>query len=730
MNMQDTGTDEQTIHLRDYLRVIFKRRHTVATFFFVVFTVVVIGTLSTTPVYRATTKLVIEKSETRNIMNNYAYMPYDPEFYETQNQLIKSVAVARKVVDMLGLDRNDFFDKQMRQGGSSIFGLFMQWLRSFASSLLGTSGVSSLATKEDAEARADAIAKMISGGIEVRPVKNSRVAEISFYSTNPEMARTVANSVAKAYIEEVMELNMSSTRHTLEWMGKKAEEERAKMDKAETSLQSYVKSQSLVTVENKLAIVPQKIGELSSQLTRAEAKRKEMETLHTRVKDIQNLREAETISVVASDPTLLALNQQILKAEQQIIEYGQKYGKKHPLMIRATEDLGGLKARKDQEIRRIIESIKNDYEMARANEATFKRQLAEAKGEALNLNEKYMEYQILNREVETGRQIYDALVKRIKEQSITEQVQTVNLLVIEKAETPRAPVKPRKMMNIMLGIIVGLLGGVGMAFFMEYLDQTVKSPEDAESRIGVPVLGMIPLQMQNEEPVERLSLSKQPSAFVENFKAVRTALLLSSAERPPRHILVTSTGPSEGKTVIAANLAITIAQSENSVLLIDGDLRRPRIHKIFDMDNSKGLSTYLAGASDVDIVQQGPLPRLSVITSGPIPPNPSELLGSNRMHDLITDLGSRFDIIICDSPPVLSVTDSLILDSMMEGTIIVARAGKTTYDAATKGVKALMNLKSHILGLVINAFDVRKSDYTYYRYHNYYYAEDEKALKE
>ncbi len=722
--MQDAGGEEQVIHLRDYLKVIYKRRQTAFTIFIVVFVVVLIGTLSTTPIYRASTKLIIEKSEARNLMMNYMYMPYDPEFYETQNQLIKSTSVARKVVDMLALDKSDYFARNARPQGS-LTGIVMGWLRNAWSVVFRTKGVSELGSKADAEARADMIAKTISAGIEVRPVKNSRIVEIGYLSPSPELAKAVADNVARAYIEEVLELNMSSTRHTLEWMNKKAEEELEKMEKAEKALQTYVKSQNLVTVENKLAIVPQQMSELNTQLIKAEAKRKEIETVYAKVKGLTNLSDAENISVVASDPTLLTLKQGILKAEQNIMEYSQKYGKKHPIMIRAVEDLNGLKARKDQEIRRIIESIKNDYEMARSNETTFRRQLGESKADALNLNEKYMEYQMLNREAETNRQLYDALIKKIKEQNITEQVQTVNLLIIEKAETPRSPIKPRKAANAIMGLIIGLLGGVGMAFFVEYLDQTVKSPEDAEARLGIPVLGMIPLQAAGGPPVEQLTLGQQTSAFAENFKAVRTALLLSTADRPPKQILVTSTGPSEGKTVTAVNLAITIAQSEYSVLLIDADLRKPRIHGIFGLGNARGLSTYLAGASDMDIVHQGPLPRLSIITAGPIPPNPSELLGSNRMQEMIASLSSRFDIIICDSPPILSVTDSLILDSMLDSTIMVARAGKTTYDAALKGIKALLNLKSHIVGLVINAFDVKKNEYSYYRYHNYYYAEEE-----
>ncbi|MBI5640005.1 MAG: polysaccharide biosynthesis tyrosine autokinase [Nitrospirae bacterium] len=724
--MDEFRTGEGEIHLRDYLRVINKRRYTVYTFFIVVFTITLIGTLSTTPIYTASTKVLIEKGEPRNLSMNYAYIPYDPDFYTTQYQLIQSTAVARRVVDANSLAKSGSYFGRKEKGLSLVRGV-LGWFRDLLSAVFRTKEVRDLNPKEaEDESRADVIAKTISAGIQVKPVKNSRIVEISYSSTNPELAKLIVNSIASAYMGEVLELNMSSTRYTLNWMTKKAEEEKEKLATAEKSMQEYMRDQNFVALENKMTIIPQKISELNSQLINAETKRKTAETLYLKVKEVsENLNEAETIAVIASDPSLQSLRQQMLKAEQNIMEYSQKYGKKHPLMIRAIEDLNGLKVKKEQETRRIIQSIKNDYELARSNETNLRRLLSETKGEALNLSEKFIEYGVLNREVETNRQLYDALIKKVKEQSITDNVQTVNVLVVEKAETPASPVKPRKAMNLLMGIIFGLFGGIGIALFVEYLDQTIKSPEDAEAKLGVPVLGMIPFIRAPEKPIEGMVINEPTSPFAENYKAIRTALLLSSAEKPPKRILITSTGPEEGKTVTAINLAIAIAQSEYSVLLIDGDLRRPRVHKVFGIANTKGLSTYLAGASDINIMQQGPLPNLSIIPAGPIPPNPSELLSSNRMVEMIDSLSGKFDIIICDSPPLLSVADSLVLHNILDGTIIIARAGETTYDAMKKGLRSLMNLKGHIFGMVINGLDIKKGGYYYYRYHNYYYSSDE-----
>ncbi len=704
--------EDKELHLRDYIKVIQKRRYTVVTFFIIVFLIVAIGTFSAQSLYMGSTKLLIDKDQSRSLMNaNYA--SYDPQFYETQFQLIKSTAVARKVVELLNLDKG--YDES-KITGSSFLGGIGSWFAGVFSS--GKHGADS--SEEARQARIDRLAKAISKNIETKPIRNSKIVELRYLSPSPELAQAIINTVARAYIEELLEFNMSSTRYALQWMSQKAEEERKKLDQSEKALQEYVKERNIVALENKVTIVPQKLSELNTQLIQAETRKKQLEILYDKVKDLgNNLNEAETISVIESDPSLQALKQQILRAEQNITELSQKYGKKHPVMNRAVEDLATLKAKRVSEIKRIIDSIKNDYEMARANVATLNRFLGETKSEAQNVNEKFVEYGALNREVETSRQFYDALMKKMKEESITEKAQTVNVMVVEKAEIPKSPAKPRKMYNLILGLIVGLFGGVGMAFFVEYLDNTVKSPEEVETKLGLPVLGMISLNDSLETTFEGIVVSDPTSQIAEGYKGIRTSLLLSSPEKPPRKILVTSMRPEEGKTSTSVNLAMAIAQADYKVLLVDADMRKPRIHKVFGLTNTKGLSTYLAGASDLGVLQQGPLQNLSVLTSGPIPPNPSELLSSSRMNEMLALLSEKYDIVVCDSPPLLSVADALVLSKMVDGSIIVARAGKVTYDDVRKGLKSLHDLNAHIIGLVINAIDIKQGSYYYY-YRKYY----------
>ena len=700
--------EEREIHLRDYLRVISKRRYTVYTFFTVVFIVVLIGTLSSTAIYRASTKVLIERVEPSNLtMMNPYYTAYDPEFYETQYQLIKSTSVAQKVVKMLALENT--------------------YESYFKGNKISPSGEKS---------KADILADIVSGGILVSPVKNSKIVNISFMSSSPEFAALVTNSVARAYIEELLDMRMSASRYSIEWMAKKAEEEKAKLEKSETALQEYMRANNIVTLQDKVSLTPERLSEVNTQLTKAETKRKELESVYRTVMKISaNPRDAESFPGIASEPTIQALRNQILKAEQNVEELSRKYGRKHPAMMKAEEELKGLQQKRDQEINRVIGSIRNEYELAKSNEASLRSMLSSTKAEALNLNEKFIQYGVLTREVETNRQLYDALIKKIKEQSVTEEIRTVNVWVVEKAEKPTSPVKPRKSLNVLLGLIVGLLGGIGLAFFIDYLDNTIKSPDDIEPRLGIPLLGVVPLLDSKEDGIEEIIMKEPQSLYAESYKTIRTAILLSSANKPPQNIHVTSMGPNEGKSVTSVNLATTMANSGYSVLLVDSDLRRPRIHSIFRLNNLSGLSTYLAGAtSDIETVFKRPLTNLSVIPAGPVPPNPSELLSSQRMHELMSVLNERFDVIVWDSPPLMTVTDSLILSNILDGTILVIRAGKTTYEMVDRGLKVLKGRResdkeSHVLGVVLNGFDLKKSDQYYYQYYNYYPAAEEKTKK-
>lgn len=729
---------EREIHLRDYIRVLRKRKQTVLTFFIITVTLVSIGvlTMSQEPMYQASTRILVEKSDPSSLIegSNAYYRAWDPEFLETQAKIITSTSVALKVVHALKLDttyRDFFFEEEENEGFSLV-----QWAKDTLAKVMPShedteNNEEGPVIEPDQEITdADIIAEMISTCIELNPVRDTRIIDMSYQFKNPVIAQMIVNTVVKAYIEELLDMRMRSATHAIGWMSQKAEEERSKLEKAEKALSDYMREKDIITIEDKITIVPEKIASLSDELTKAETRRKELEAIVNRMGTL-SVDEAETIPEIAQRKTLQDLRQDIIEAEQTIVEYSKKYGKRHPLMVRAENALSALEETRKKELKRLMREIENDYDLARTNEQNISNLLNKAKSEAINLNERYIQYKILKRDVETNRNLYNALVAKIKEQTVAEKVQTVNVWTIESAKTPEEPVSQHRKRKLLLGIILGLFGGIGVAFFIEYLDNTIKSAEETEEKLETPVLGMISYLKDHVGSIEHIVKDEPMSHIAENYKALRTSILLSSADRPPGCLLVTSMAPKEGKTTTVCNLGWALSQSGKKVIIIDADLRRPRVHKIFGVPNGFGLSNHLSGDNAPIIVSDNLLDNIKVIPSGPIPPDPSELLGSQRFKLLIETLKKKFDIILIDSPPLLAVSDSLILSSYTDGVLIVARAGRTTYELAEKGLRNLKDVKARIAGIVINGATARTSgdDAYYYGYDYYSYNEDNKEEK-
>lgn len=724
---------EQEIHLRDYLKIIQKRRTVVVAFLVVTFATVVVGTFAATPMYEAVCEVLIEKNESTQLTGSPVYGRFDPEFNATQVQLIKSFNVAKRVVRALDLDGElvDYF-----QDDSSFVSGMVTSIRETLTHLLPGSldkdnnldlkGKGVLETKKVATTQADEIAEAIIENVTVKPVRDSRIVQIYYLHHNPIIAQIIVNEIAKAYRDEVLEIRMSNSSYTIKWMSEKALEERERLEESERRLQQYMEKANILTLEDKVTVLPEKLRELGGRLSNAIGKKNELDVLYKNVESIgDNFAEAESISAITEGEYYQKILGKILDAEQKREELAKKYGSKHPKMIQAIEELEALNREKLKEIRKQIRSIRNNYELAKNEVSNLEKLLQQTTADAQKFNQDYIQYGILKRDVETNRTMYEALLSQVKEKKVSEDTSNIDVWMVKAAMLPEDPVKPKKKLNILLGLVLGTFGGIGVAFFLEYLDNTVHDPEEIESRFGVSVLGLVESISKGERGVETGRFvydESATSAFAEQIKVIRTAILLSSADKPPKRILVTSTVPQEGKTTTTLNLAKAFAFAGYKVVIIDADLRKPRLHKTFRIDNSKGLSAYLAGIEYENIVH--PLDNesnLFAIPAGPMPPNPSELLGSQRLEQLLKALEDDFDFIFIDSAPLFSATETLFI-SKLARPILVSRFGVTTFDQLRDSLKMLDAAKTPPLGVVLNAVDRKKAHYGYssYKYYGYY----------
>jgi exopolysaccharide transport family protein len=729
---------EEEIHLRDYLRVILKHRWTVITVFAVIVITVTIHSFTATPIYEASTRLVIEK-ENPKVVSIQEVMAVDAsgtDYYQTQYKIIESRAVARDVLRRFSpADREKLFPKP-EDGVISNFKQTIQgWIASIRSLLKTTEGEGAGQITGEGSEENERVSGLIRR-IKVNPIRNSRLVDVNFEAEDPVLAAKVVNTIAAAYIDQNLETKLAAVQNAVKWLHSRIEEERKKVEEAQQALLRYKEEHGIITdfTSDVEKITAQKLAEMNTQVVEAESKRVEAETRYKQAAAL-----AGSPDMLGSIPEVLdnELIQNIKSMEVELYkrmsELSKKYGQKHPRMLAIESEIKTLQERKTQEVNRVVSSLRNEYRVALAREESLKAALAQQKKESLDLNQKAIQYSVLQREAESARHMYDLLIKRFKETALTEDMKTGNIRVIDRAEVPKDPVKPRRQRNILLAIIVGLLTGTGLAFFFEYLDNTIKIPEDVKRHLRIPYLGPVPLfetaskrnpgQAVNQDLV---TLHDSKSTASESYRGIRTNILFSSAESAPQVILITSAGPREGKTITALNLGVTMAQAGSKVMLLDCDMRRPKIHKAFGLAKDRGISNLLVGGEAADgAFRHTPIPNLDIIPCGPIPPNPSEMLGSKRMSDLLNRLRKEYAHILIDSPPSTAVTDPAVLSKSVDGVVLVIRAGDTAKEMVKNGIGQFQAVGARILGAILNGVDIgRDKYYYYYQYYHYYYGED------
>lgn len=727
-------SQEEEIHLRDYLKVIQKRKWMVISFFVILVTTVTISTFKMRPVYRSTVQLLIEKEnpnivEFRQVMEVNAV---DLDYYQTQYKMLESRSLARQVIDTLRLrDHPELAPKPGEDWGLTdlLSGFFSDLLSSLEPAKPHPGGEVAAASIRDSR-----LINSFLGKLKVEPIRNSRLVNVSYQGHDPALITDIANAVARIYIEQNLQNKFSASQEATSWLSRELVNLKKKVEVSQVALQRYKAQHSIISLTpledgaqgGKENVIAQKLAELTSELTKARTERIGLETLYHQVQGLSSRPEmVESVPTVTGNSLIKDLKAQYVKLLGESSELSKKYGEKHPRMIQLSTELETIKEKIALEVKKIAKGIEIDYQVARSRENTLRQALEEQKREAMDLNQKAIEYSVLRREADSNQQLYDSLLKRMKEATLTTELKASNIRVIDPAEIPEIPIKPKKKLNLLLAVITGLMLGVGLAFFFEYLDNTVKTPEEVERYLGTPFLGPVGRFRMNgwDSGGELIVLEEPKSNVAEGLRNIRTNLLFSSPEASRKALMITSTATSEGKTVLAANLAVVLAQTGKRVLLIDADLRKPRINRVFGLEREPGLSNLLIGEASLEsVLRETEMENLRVIPAGPIPPNPSELLGLPTLEWLLQEAWEGFDLVLFDSPPVMSVTDPLVLASRLDGVVLVVKGGSTPREPIRRVISQLSDVNARLLGVVLNNVDFRKERYYYQYYYRYYYS--------
>jgi succinoglycan biosynthesis transport protein ExoP len=705
-------------HLYDYLLVLRKHQWLILFFLLTVVTIVAIATFRMQPVYVATARIEIDR-ENANILpfqgpDSYDYIMDSENYIETQSKILTSETLALQTIRNSGLTGNPLFSTSGNPSEALATG--------------------SLANR----VRPPELGEFLSS-LSVRRVPNSRLMDVSFESTDPQLAARTVNAHIATYVEQNYRSKYESTAQASEWLADQLKDFKIKVERSEDARITYERQNQIWALDDKQNMTTQRLADINKQFTDAQSERMKKESLYQFAK-AGNL---DAVPQAQTNTTLADLLKRRTETAGQYEDAVTQYGPNFPKVVRIKAQLKEIDESIDKEKHNVLEVLKSDYEEARQRETLMSQVLDQAKAETNQMAEKLVEYNILKREAEANKALYEGLMTKMKETAISGALRSSNIRIVDPAMVPTTPARPAKTKNIILAFLVGIVGGIGLALLREYLDNTVKTPDDVETLARLPSLAVVPQFATSNGNKRRAMLQgfsgnghDRHSALVaqhlpksqtsEAFRALRTSILLSQAEHPPQVILVTSPLPREGKTTAAANLAVTLAQLGDSTVLVDADLRKPGIGRLLNLGggNYAGLSSYLAGVSSLDLVSvpHPAIPNLVAIPTGPLPPNPADLLSSHRLADAILELRSKFKFIVIDSPPIMAATDAVILSVHADGVLLVVRSGETPKAAFTRTRDLLASVKCRVLGVVLNAVDSSAPDYYYsYRYYPYSY---------
>ena len=709
--------DADEIDLLAYWRILVKRRRLIASVLAALVAFSLLVTLMTQPLYRATTLMQVEKEGPPIVPGQVAasyYGAWDPEFLTTQYELLKSRALAERVANEMDLSAADL--EGLNDPGWT--GRVMGLLRPAPPK----SEAETVAPKPP-QALLQQATGVIQGGLSVSPVPESRLVRLSFDSPDPKFSARAVNAVAEGFIASTLERQMGSTSYAKTYLEDQLAQTKSKLEDSERQLVEFAQKEGLVsTGESGTSLATQNLTDLNGALAAAQSQRIRAEA---------RWRQASAGGAMPADMLAASgiggLQSQLGGLQAQYQQKLQTFKPEYPEMQQIKGQIDEVKRQIASEKGGVRASVKAEYDAAASQENMLKGQINALRGQALDVDSRSIDYNILKREADTNRQLYDALLQRFKEVGAAGDVRSNNITVIDRAQGGFR-FKPNLIQNMIFGMLAGLLLGVLLAFVLEFLDDSLKTAEDVEQKLRLAVLGIIP-RVSAKENVATASADPR-SSFSEAYRSVRTALQFATDHGVPRSLLVTSASAGEGKSTTALALARNLAQVGKRVLLVDGDLRNPSLHKLLSLKSDVGLSNLLAGASTLTAaVQPSGEERLDVILAGPLPPNPAELLSGSKFISMLTVAAERYDQVIIDGPPVLGLADAPILSNAVEGTMLVITSAKTRTSIAQAALKRLVAARARVIGALITKYDARAAGYGYgYKYEAYYAYGDKPKL--
>lgn len=752
---------QDEVHLTEYWNILVKRRLLICVIFLAVSCAGAYFALSATELYTASATVKIEPQNPR-VTGVGELQPLelrgDYDYYQTQFVLLRSRPVAARVITDLDLDSNKSFTSS-RVLSPNPLDHAKSWLFRILRSL---SYVASLVSSEPATKESPTINSASNsasleltvspglinqylGFIGIAPVRNTRLVSVQFTTPDPDLSQALANAHVQTFMRMSLENRFTLTKEAREFLDEKKTELKEKLEKSEIALNDFRRARGVISVEKGENIVVDRLVDLNKQLTAARAQRIEAESLFRTVenKDYQDLAEVMRQGLVQQ----LKGNVATLEAEK--ARLGTVFKPDHPRIQELTQQIAAARQALNNEIANVVRGIQSSYVAARAREGGLQAETEKQQRDALKLKELGADYTILQEEVNANRSLYQNVLKRLSETNVSNDIAVSNMEIVESAAKPFSPSAPNVPLYLMASMVSGLFLGIGAAFLKEFLDRSVSTPDDVWRSVGLSTLGVVPdvncfsrrkyaaalmhyfsraresagSSTRPRSPAKELTVSHSPlSIFVESYRMIRTSLLLSQPEKPPQVVLLTSPSPGEGKTVTSLNLAIALAQDGHSVLLVDGDMRKGCCHNRLGLCNNNGLSNVLTGHLALEQgIQQTQLENVSLLSRGILPPNPNELLGSPKMREILRELRQTFNFILIDSPPVVAVSDAVVLSVMSDGVVLVFDGQKTQTPSAQKAVERLDMVRARLLGVILNAVDLGNPHYSHYREYSSYY---------